>query len=190
MNPQQVEALQTIITLASGAATAAAALAQTISTLLKVADQLRRRRRRARRRGPRRGRGRAPRRRPAPGPLGVAARRPTRPPGRGPPRPGHGRPGRARRPKAKKAGDDKVTLCCPYPLAKLAAACVPLGQRSTGGQPQGLHPLPPSTRPKILGFLRFSGFIRFLGHARRANRPGGRVAVYSLATIVCRPTTG
>lgn len=81
MTTPQVEAL---ITLASAAAAVALALAQTAKTLLEIADQVRRRR--ARHRGPRRPRrprGRAPRR----GPLGVAAPRSTRPPGRGPPAP-------------------------------------------------------------------------------------------------------
>ena len=90
MTPDQVEVLSKIVTLTSGAAAAALTLAQLAKTLLEVRDKLRQQRRRPRRRGPcrpRRGRGRAPRRRPAPGPrpLGVAARRSTRPTGRGPP---------------------------------------------------------------------------------------------------------
>ena len=65
MTPDQVEVLSKIVTLTSGAAAAALALAQLAKTLLEVSDKLRRRRRRARRRprrGPRPGpgRGRAP----------------------------------------------------------------------------------------------------------------------------------
>ena len=72
MTPDQVEVLSKIVTLTSGAAAAALALAQLAKTLLEVSDKLRRRRRRARRRprrGPRRStwarRGRGPR--PGPG---------------------------------------------------------------------------------------------------------------------------
>ena len=41
MNPQQIEALQTIIALVGGAAGAALALAKLAKTMLDVADQLR-----------------------------------------------------------------------------------------------------------------------------------------------------
>ena len=86
MTPDQVEVLSKVVTLTSGAAAAALALAQLAKTLLEVADQLHRRRRRARRRGPcRPRRGRGPRR-PSParrgrrGHLGETPRRPGRAP--------------------------------------------------------------------------------------------------------------
>ena len=53
MTPQQLEIIGTVVTVVGGLAAVALALAQTIKTLLEVADQLAKRRRRARRRGPR-----------------------------------------------------------------------------------------------------------------------------------------
>jgi len=143
MNAQQLETVASIATLAL-------ALVQTIKALLEVADLLRRLW--ARRRGLARGTGRVGRRPRRHGKDAPAKR--SAPPRRGRrrgPRPG---PGRGRAPPGRRRAAAWST-----PLVKLAAACVLLPRRSTGGQRQRLQAPTPQNLSFSYTFLGFLGCV-------------------------------